>query len=56
MDNIKDEVKIDHGLFVCPHNSECRCKVITCGVCGWNPEVSKARIEKIVQKWMESPA
>lgn len=56
MENIKDEVKIEHGLFVCPHNSECRCEWMNCGSCGWNPEVSKARIEKIIMKWMEATA
>lgn len=33
--------------FVCPHNDACVCSVKACINCGWNPNVAKARMEKI---------
>ena len=34
----------------CPHNKEvaCRYKERPCATCGWNPEVAKARLDKIL--------
>lgn len=36
-------------LFPCPHNTEVACwyKEKPCATCGWNPEVEKARLDKI---------
>lgn len=35
----------------CPHNDAvaCRYKERPCATCGWNPEVEKARLEKITR-------
>ena len=35
--------------FPCPHNDgvECWYKERPCATCGWNPQVSKARLDKI---------
>lgn len=35
--------------YQCPHNSECRCRSMTCYKCGWNPEVAKQRSAKILK-------
>lgn len=34
--------------FPCLYNAEIVCEVQKCGSCGWNPEVAKARLEKIM--------
>ena len=40
------DFKMENGMYVCPHNDACRCKIPTCNVCGWNPKVAEARMEK----------
>ena len=34
-------------LFICPYNQECRCQDAACSICGWNPTVSKRRLDCI---------
>lgn len=34
-------------FFICPYNKECRCQDAACSSCGWNPTVSKKRLECI---------
>ena len=34
---------------ICPHNYEVDCEAMRCDTCGWNPVVSKARLEKAVK-------
>ena len=31
----------------CPYNDGCRCNLVSCKHCGWNPEVAKARMERM---------
>ena len=35
--------------FVCPHNNGVMCDVKNCYHCGWNPIVSKIRLDKIIK-------
>ena len=39
-------------VFACPYNEGVSCDHSTkrCHVCGWNPKVAKARLEKICKK------
>jgi hypothetical protein len=34
----------------CPHNNALECGVKNCKRCGWNPEVAKKRMDKILWK------
>ena len=34
--------------LACPFNREVVCAMHTCSKCGWNPEVSKARLDAIL--------
>ena len=36
--------------LACPYNEQLVCAMHTCSKCGWNPEVSKARLEAILAK------
>lgn len=38
--------KKEGGRYVCPHNPECRCVVMTCNTCGWYPPTAQKRKEK----------
>lgn len=42
---IKPRKKVG-GKYVCPHNEECRCAVMTCNTCGWYPPTARKRKEK----------
>ena len=33
--------------YDCPYNPGCHCSTMDCYRCGWNPEVEKARREKM---------
>ena len=37
--------------IICPYNIELICYQQTCGECGWNPEVAKARLQAYERKW-----
>ena len=37
-----------NGVWVCPYKEEVGCTFRRCDVCGWNPEVAKARLDKIM--------
>lgn len=39
-------LEADPELYICPYNRECRCQVIECSACGWNPSVSKKRLDQ----------
>lgn len=39
---------------ICPQNKHLICEVHNCSKCGWNPEVSKARLEAILAKMKEA--
>ena len=41
--------KCKKDIFQCPHNDAVACwyKERPCATCGWNPEVEKARLNKI---------
>lgn len=45
-----EQAPFDKDGYICPHNKECRCIVMNCGGCGWNPSVSKRRLDHIRQK------
>lgn len=45
-----EQIPFDGSGYICPHNKECRCIVMNCGGCGWNPPVSKKRLDHIRQK------
>lgn len=47
---IKNDIKRERGKIVCPHNEECRCTRMSCGTCGWHPNVAKARLEKLLRE------
>lgn len=36
-------------VIICPHNDEVDCATQNCASCGWNPEVAKARVEKVAK-------
>lgn len=36
--------------YACHHNDACVCEKRECYKCGWNPKVSKMRLEKYLQK------
>ena len=36
--------------FVCPHNDGVMCSVKDCYHCGWNPRVSRYRLNKILRE------
>lgn len=40
---------VKEPIPTCPHNDAvaCRYKERPCATCGWNPEVEKARLDKI---------
>lgn len=42
---------INSNKPTCPHNSEvvCTVKEKPCALCGWNPLVAKARLERITK-------
>ena len=40
----------------CPHNEFVVCSMKKCTRCGWNPDVAKARLEKIRQERQEDLA
>lgn len=44
-----EQIPFDGSGYICPHNKECRCTVMNCGGCGWNPPVSKKRLDHIRQ-------
>lgn len=50
------EIDVD-GKIICPYNRECRCTVLECEKCGWNPEVAERRLEKLREQFKtpESP-
>ena len=37
----------DYTEVVCKYNEGVMCSVQKCNICGWNPEVEKARKEKL---------
>lgn len=43
----------DKDGYICPHNNECRCQIVECAHCGWNPAVSKKRLNDIRQNLIE---
>lgn len=46
------ESKFGEDIFACPNNSAVSChpSARNCAACGWNPDVAKARLEKICRK------
>ncbi len=44
-----EQMPFDKNGYICPHNKECRCVLTDCDGCGWNPTVSKRRLEHIRQ-------
>jgi hypothetical protein len=36
-------------MWECPYNKSVDCSFRKCDRCGWNPEVAKARLEKIME-------
>lgn len=44
------QAPFDKDGYICPHNQECRCQIIDCSTCGWNPKVEKMRLEKYLQQ------
>jgi hypothetical protein len=39
----------NHLVWECPYNKAVGCSFRKCDRCGWNPEVAKARLEKIME-------
>ena len=50
-----EQAPFDKDGYICPHNKECRCQIIECSACGWNPAVSKKRLINIRQKLRRMP-
>lgn len=44
-----EQIPFDGSGYICPNNKECRCVAMDCDGCGWNPTVSKRRLEHIWQ-------
>ena len=44
------QAPFDKDGYICPYNKECRCQIIDCSCCGWNPEVSRGRLERMAIK------
>ena len=44
-----ESVKVAYHEGICRHNVNIVCDKKKCYSCGWNPEVSKARLEQILQ-------
>lgn len=42
-----EQAPFDKDGYICPYNRECRCQIIDCSCCGWNPAVSRRRLENI---------
>ena len=42
-----EQAPFDKDGYICPYNQECRCQIIDCSCCGWNPAVSRRRLENI---------
>jgi hypothetical protein len=38
----------DESLWQCPYQRNVECSCRNCDRCGWNPEVAKARLDKIM--------
>lgn len=41
--------KVSKELYECRYNPEVKCENRICTNCGWNPEVAKARLEKLME-------
>ena len=41
-----EQAPFDQYGYICPHNQECRCQIIDCSACGWNPAVKAKRLEE----------
>ena len=41
-------------IRICPHNYELDCDTLKCESCGWNPEVARARVEKVMKNMCNS--
>ena len=41
-------------IRICPHNYELDCDTLKCESCGWNPEVARARVEKVMKNMSNS--
>ena len=41
-------------IRICPHNYELDCDSLKCETCGWNPEVARARVEKVMKNMANS--
>lgn len=51
-----DWKKEQDGKYTCRYNPEgCKCSNRKCLDCGWNPEVAKARTEKLLNQFKEVP-
>ena len=40
----------DKDGYICPYNQECRCQIVDCSSCGWNPVVEKRRLNRILSQ------
>ena len=41
-------------IRICPHNYQLDCDSLKCESCGWNPEVARARVEKMMKNMSNS--
>lgn len=46
--DFENPVKDVSGAYICPHNVYVGCFDLECQSCGWNPEVAKSRLNRII--------
>lgn len=45
-----EQAPFDKDGYICPYNQECRCQIVDCSSCGWNPAVEKRRLNRILSQ------